>query len=752
MHFVLLLCAAVSFHADDLTPLRDFRETGDPDVVVVKDGSARLPILVDDLPRNVAAARELASVIYAVSGVRPEIIRETKGQSAGLSNALCVGCVSLAACADVQPKTDHPEAFRVVVKDGSVFFAGRADYAVYDWCERQLGARCYWRDKDGDELWTPKSADIYAKGVDYTEWPVCSKRICGSCGGQRWAKFAKCGSSHRGGVHVHAPHRWHLDSELVAEHPEIFALTPDGRRAVSPMLCYGNPATLEYYERRIDEAIEGVRDSGGIVDVARKVITVSPWDMEYNCTCGYCTPLYDYSLGEYGYASPIVWGRFLKGLAKWAKEKHPDYMVSFLPYWTMCEVPAGLDLTEEGNCEAEVCVMPGIARLRSAEIKAREERIIREWAKVTGRKAILWHYTCWPAEHTVVPYLFGAVAQRHFSDMRDDLDGVFVCGGGEVPRLSLMYYVMMRCMWNPELDVSAVYDGFARRMFGPAAKPMRRLIELQERGWARKWRSDRIVDGNIYGYAYPPWVVREMKRCIARAEKLTARDPVARRRVRRYAGIFDDFFAEAELVASGFSPAPLTVVRTKDAPCVDGIPDEVCWESAPSRNFVLAFGRTLSDAPSAGTEARAVWTEDGIAFSFKCEEPDVAGMPHGAAQGDYAGQDTLSVVFEIGDVCSHIDVDALGRTSAFCGNVPWRAQGLVAASHIGEGCWSAELFIPFEAIGEDAKTSFVSGGWRGNLIRWRPGTTAKGGEWSRLSTRRSTLNKDRNAFVKFLCR
>ena len=123
----------------------------------------------------------------------------------------------------------------------------------------------------------------------------------------------------------------------------------------------------------------------------------------------------------------------------------------------------------------------------------------------------MWHYTCWPAEDTPAAYLFGETAQRHFADVRDCVDGVFICGGGEVPRLSLMYYVMMRAMWNPEVDVQAIFDSFAERMFGPAAKPMRRLIALQERGWARRWPNDRLLDGNIYGYSYPPWVVREMK-------------------------------------------------------------------------------------------------------------------------------------------------------------------------------------------------------------------------------------------------
>lgn len=738
-------CATFPQRDDDLTRPRALRRLDAPAVQVVKDGRA-LPIVSADTSRAIGASAQLADIIWRATGARPDIIREFPGAAATNSAALFVGATAAAKAAGLSAPADSAEAFRVVADGGSVFFLGREDYAVFDWCERQLGARCFWRDPDGDEVSVPRAREVCAVAVDYSDWPEYEMRVCGSCAGQRWARFSKVGNAHNGSVRVHAPHKWHKDAALVAERPAIFARSSDGRRAGSPLLCYGNPETLEYYERRIDEAIGGVRDSGGIVDVRRKVITVSPWDIAYNCTCEHCTPLYDASLGQGGSASPIVWGRFLKGLARWAKERHPDYTISFLPYWNMCEVPHGLDLREEGNCEAEICVMPGLALLKEEPVKRREEDLIRRWTEVTGRKAILWHYTCWPADFTVAPYLFGGTIRRHWRDMRGVVDGCFICGGGEVPRLSLMHYVWMRSMWNPDLDVEAVYDSFAERMFGRAAKPMRRLIELQESGWSRRWIGEGLSDGNIYGISYPPWTVREMKRLIASAERLVADDPECARRVWRYASIFDDFFDDADMVHGGHRKEPLELSRAGASPAVDGSLDDGAWAAAAPRPFVHAMDRISPEARHSG-EVRGVWSDDGITLGFRFEEPDVSAMPTGVDVDDHKAQDLVNVFvtdpsLDKGPVF-RLRFDADGRLSVFDGSMLKPACGARVAVRKAEGCWSAELFVPFSLFGgRPARLS-------GNVSRWRPG---RDGEWTRLSTRFSPLNSDRNAFVPIIMR
>jgi hypothetical protein len=150
------------------------------------------------------------------------------------------------------------------------------------------------------------------------------------------------------------------------------------------------------------------------------------------------------------------------------------------------------------------------------------------------------------------------------------------------------------------------------------------------------------------------------------------------------------------------------------------------------------------------TEVVCSWTEEGVNFVFRCDEPDVGGMPSGRPQGDDIRQDTIDIIIETGEVCHQVSFDAAGRASVFANNIPQSADGVSATVAIGENEWRMEAFVPFSVIGEGAKESFWSREWRGNLIRWRPGRGKGHGEWSRLSTRRSKLNKDCNALVPFV--
>lgn len=740
------------FHAADLTPLDSFRRLSPQPFALVRGKTACRVVTADD-PRCTAAALELADVIRRMTGVKPDVLRVLDGQVPPEGPALFVG--NAVAATDRAAAPDGcPDAFRVVAADGSVRFLGRADFAVYDWCERQLGVRCYGPD-DADFI-VPRSDGLSVLAVDYRDRPVFAHRDFGGYGRARWGRFAKTGRSARPFPRVHAPAKWHADAALVAAHPGIFARAADGGRAGTPMLCYGNPETLAYYKERIDAHIAGRRDSGGIVDPATKTITVSAWDAFVDCTCTHCRPLLDPAAGADGYASRVLWGRFLPRLARWAAEAHPEYTVAFLPYWNACAVPRGLNLRRFGNCEATVCVMPGLALLKNKETRVREEERIRDWRRATGYRPLLWHYSCWPAEYTAAPYVYGETIRRHFRSLRGDIDGAFVCCGNDLPRHALSLYVWMRCLWNPELDVQAVYDGYARRLFGLAAEPVRDLIRRLERGWSRDWPDERLVDANVFGISYPPVEVHALRALLDEATRRAAGDAAVTARLGRMTRGFAAFFRRAEAYEKGARRPLVGIARAAAAPVIDGRLDDACWKGASARDFVSAF---RSRAPRYPTRAAAVWTDAGVTFGLRCTEPATDGLRRGAAQGDFLRQDTVSVLFDAtgtdDGVCRHLMLDASGRLSAFADTLPWTADGARGAVHIGDGEWSAEIFVPFAALA-DVDPPHPGAVWRFNLVRGRVGDTWKPEgeraeesrpELSRLSTMFSPLNTDRDAFL-----
>ena len=690
--------------------------------IVVVRGDAVLPIVSEDEPVCRQAALFLAGVIEETCGKRPEVLVVGEGQECEVKKGLFVG------------KWGGGETgeFGVVAKDGCVRFWGRVDFAVYDWCERELGMRYYC---DGGKC-VEKRDEIVVRPVEYADRPVFDLRQFG--GRAEWARVAKAGNTHRGGVQVHAPHRWFRDAQLKQAHPEIF------ETGKTPMLCYGNPATLEYYKARIDRHIAGFEDSGGIVNTNRKIVTVCQWDAPIRCDCKWCRTLYDYAGDEADFASPVIWGPFLRKLSAWLMEAHPEYMISFLPYWNSVGAPRGMGksgLGEMGNCEAEVCTMPGLALLKDERTRKREEEVLRRWKEVTGRKVINWHYGCWPLQQTSAPYVFGRTIQRHYRDMRDITAGSLVCGGGGDPRIALSMYVWAKCLWNPEIDVEAIYDGFARRMFGPGAAEMRELIALQEECWERQWTSDKCTYRNVFEVSYPQSDVEKMKALLQEAYLKTrvAGDEVSARRIRWYAGGMQRFFDECELLAQRRGDAEFKMGETREmvlARDVKGSP----WAKTTVATALVPRQSSVSRFPS-------------LVLTVRCEEPAAAKMDWTSIDNDFVW----------GDDCVMLALEGMGTWKVYKngevrkwgnGEMGKWGNGGVGKCEVAHDETGWTVTAEIRVTEEMAKRGFI----RGNVCRWRVGDRrmpakdrVKGSryEHSRLGTRYTQPDDDPAAFVTF---
>ena len=786
---VMMLAAVAGFHAADLTPLAksDVKRLEPDRIVWVRDGKAAMPIVAKSTerargnrkdPRNIpSCARWLADSVFEMTGVKPPIVLEWAGETATNAPALYVGTEACRAFGEPvwDPHNDgsiaKTDEFRVVTKDGSVYFTGRVRHGVYDFGERVLGIRQYWETSAGGRS-VVKADEIVLPELDYSDRPVYLRRLTFPYEGADWANVHKSGNSWPVHCNAHQPYRWWGDTNFnyKVTRPEIFQLGRDGKRQ-PPMLCYGNPRTLETYKERLELELAG-GPKAGMYNAAAKTVSVSQWDALVDCQCEHCKPLYDPSRGTTGNASPVIWG-FAAKLADWLHEKHPDITVTILPYLNTCDVPKGIAFPHK-NVEAEVCSMPGLALFKNKDVADHEEKLIRDWAAVTGRPIRGWNYLCWPVEFCNAPYLFGHATVDHLKRMRGVIVGEFINGMATPPERKLTFAacVWLRALWNPEIDVEAIYDAMCARMFGAAAKPMRRLVAMQEGGWNRQWGAGQVSNKNIYEISYPRKEVIEMEKLIAEARALAAGDALTLKRIDRHTVGWQPFFDESRNLAEGTALEPTLIKKVAADPVVDGRLDDEAWKIAPAYDFVHARNKE-KPAPRYPTKVQMVWTPNGVTFGVRATEP-LAGDPEVLARLRKATSDAMEEI-EI-----FLDVSGTGnghwyqifatddvRTLFYTDGPNWLPKGVRKGVHWDKGWWSMELFVPFADLKEFPEAQMPSGTaaegkfWLGNIMRKR---SWDGGFWgekkklktspdsaiefSRRYTRYSIWSKDQSAFGK----
>ena len=596
---VIAGCTPEEFHAADLPRLKPERvkklEAGKIPWIV--DGKALLPIvrkgkLKDDnwvywSRFTINSAGWLRSAVKEMTGVEPPLVRVADGEPLPEGPALFIGDeFAKAAGIEVPDRSKHE--FRVVSKNGSIYFCGREDYAVYDFGERVLGIRQYWATADGGRS-VLKTRAIILPELDYSDAPVYAKRDFWPYEYKHdWFYVWKGGNCHRPVFHCHVPHAWHTDTNFnyKVTRPEIFELTRDGRRAASPMLCYSNPKTFETYIERMEMELAGGPKSG-LMDGPTKTITIQQWDANIDCQCEDCKRNYDEKLGTSGNASRLFYA-FVRKVSDYVAEHHPEMTVMIAPYMNTCDVPEGLTFPAK-NVEALVCAMPGFAMLKEPSVWEHEIDLALAWEKACGRPVTVCQYSCWPADFCSAPFVFGHLANDYFRRMHGHIVGSF--GNGPYPenRLVLSAYVWVRSMWNFDFDVEKAYDVFAERMFGAGAPAMRKVIAMQARGWMRKWPVAQVAAKSIHKISYPRAEVEEMERLFAEAKAACAGDELSLKRLAWYEKGFTEFFKESADFASGTALEP-TLIQKVASDAMESqhyIPVELCAERYPKDFYRL---------------------------------------------------------------------------------------------------------------------------------------------------------------------
>lgn len=530
-------------------------------VVLIDHGVSIAPIIVysNAPPRTRDAAVTLADYLEKITGTRPNVI-EGEPQSVP-KHAIWVGFqpvlktvmpelnfdfrypeeILIAANTDHlviagrdRWDPDHMEAKgRLVQKTGMQQEYGTAN-AVYTFLQDYLQVRWLWPGESGEDILRRKT--ISFAPFEFRYHPQIRARsgmfIRLSLGDNKegpdelWARFQRVqlDSLELDGGHGFG-HWWDKYHE---EHPEYFAIHPDGQRHPHPTphntkLCDTNPAVWRQWLAEVEEALEK--------DPTRRVFNVSPNDgYDYgHCVCERCLA-WDHPDGEkftwrwkgQSEERPALSDRqvtFANTLARMLKARFPDQELFVQLHAYGYSRPAPIAAVPDDNV-----IISSVANfhMRGDGVGDSRTKSMREFADWSDKAPLLaWRPNLgnpvglqWGMPDVAMGQAaedFRFVADHHCIGLYFDM--LWLHWSTQGPH----YYLLAQLAWNPYIDADAVMNDYYQRGFGPASEEVEAYWTLME-----DTRQDfiRDVPNRYRAYDIPQRYTPEL---LAKAEALLDR-------------------------------------------------------------------------------------------------------------------------------------------------------------------------------------------------------------------------------------
>jgi hypothetical protein len=243
-------------------------------------------------------------------------------------------------------------------------------------------------------------------------------------------------------------------------HPEYRAMI-DGQRVPYSLIskfCASNEEVLKLYATDRLEALRQARrlDPAGPRSFA---VSVEPADGGGHCECPDCQKLGSVSDRVFHVANRV---------ARAVAAEFPDGRVSLYAYHDHAAVPR---LKLEPN--VYVTVIPYAFQRTGLS----PERLLDAWARKVERMSVYDYWSIPDWNHDLPTFdILGAGAARLRSWHAGKVEG-FSCestysGGAMGPA----WYIAGRLAWDPKADERAIFDEFLELAFGPAQKPIQRML------------------------------------------------------------------------------------------------------------------------------------------------------------------------------------------------------------------------------------------------------------------------------------
>ena len=388
----------------------------------------------------------------------------------------------------------------------------------------------------------------------------------------------------------------------------MFALKQDGSRDYN-VFCYSASEALDYALACCEKAWDQ-HGNGGIWVTPSSINLWFPFTPGLACNCAACKEtaakyrddreLSASLTAKHGERRAFerveqrvherVFGLFVQRVCEAVKKRWPDKKVIYHPWGTDC--PEGVEFPDNLVVHnLNVGFMMGL--LHQPVVRQQQEERLRAWRRSVkaapagtavaataaagadaGRIVGARFGFYGPSDWTLGPVQYPHVVQEFYQTNQD------LIIGSMVPTYSLpcwttaapTWYVWMRVLWNPALDVDATLDEMCRRLFGAGAASARALLRLEcERwegaNWTRPLQQEamrsvgegslRFPDDEYFRQSWPPDVVSRMKALRDQALDEMAGDPQARQAFLYWTWTFDEFLGAADAIYG--SAAPSTV-------------------------------------------------------------------------------------------------------------------------------------------------------------------------------------------------
>ena len=467
---------------------------------IVENGKSDFVIVTEDNPDECiqTATDELQTYIEKISGAELECITESELEEG--EKAIILGETEIekdiVAINRAEIKAD---GFRLY-SDGDYFIIAGADsrgtlYGVYTFLEEYLGVRWFTPELEV----VPESKDIVIDAaIDRKIEPSFAVRRNDTMGTNHAhrARTKMNVSFHYdvpeyGGALTYVLWDVTLDTlvpdALFAEHPEYFAMNPDGTRTTDHV-CLSHPEVLPI-------AIENARTEILNCKKNAKYIHIGQKDNSNYCHCETCEALYE----KYGSISaPTI--IFTNAFADALDDEFPDFMFTFYAYGETDRPPTDLSLRCRDNVAPVLCgvhkacrshpitecgALDGVENetflMTYGDPEPRVAQDYANWVKIADTTYI-YDYT--------INFLNSLQFFSNFETMQPTMQYmhslgitgyIYNCGDGHSAAFNeLRNYLLCKLQWDVNCDVEYHMTDFIKAYYGEAAAPyIRKILDIQ---------------------------------------------------------------------------------------------------------------------------------------------------------------------------------------------------------------------------------------------------------------------------------